>query len=369
MIRDVAVAHADPAREEVLRQMRRRYPPDLNASFGVAEVLRTGRPVLIPDLSEDLLVSVAQDAEHERLLRELGPTSSMIVPLLARGQLLGTIAFATTRAERRFGPADLALAEELARRVAVAIDNARLFAAAQAAIGLREEFLGIAAHELKTPLTTVKGYVQMAVRLVGRPALDRKRLVEVQAALEHQVSRMEGLVIDLLDIARIQRGELELRLGPVDLVELARQVVDRFEHAPERTPRHRLVLEAAGAVRGHWDADRLDQVLTNLVSNALKYSPDGGEVRVRAERCDGQAVVTVRDEGLGIAVDEQAGLFQPFARGSAARGIRGTGLGLYIAAQIIARHGGTITVASEPGAGATFTVRLPLAAPGCPAAP
>jgi PAS domain S-box-containing protein len=362
-IRDVAVAHVDPAREEMLRAMRSRYPPDLGAPSGVAAVLRTGQSELIAALSEDELAATTRDAEHRRLLRTIGPTSRMIVPLAARDQVLGAITFVSARAERRYQADDLALAEALARRAAVAIDNARLYAAAQEAISLREEFLGIAAHELRTPLTTVKGYVQLNRRLLQRPVLDRDRLAAAQAALERQVGRQVGLIDDLLDVARIQRGQLALRPEPVDLVEVARQVLDRFEHAPERTPRHRLTLEATAPVAGHWDPDRLDQVLTNLVSNALKYSPDGGAVTVRVAACDGQAELTVRDEGLGITPEEQAHLFRPFARGRPAAGIGGVGLGLYIVAQIVARHGGEVAVESRPGTGSAFTIRLPLAAP------
>jgi signal transduction histidine kinase len=275
--------------------------------------------------------------------------------------MLGAISFGATGGSRRYGPDDLALAEELARRAAAAIDNARLYASAQAAIGLREEFLGVAAHELRTPLTTLKGYAQLLARLLGRPELDRARLAEAHAALARQLGRLERLVVDLLDVARIQRGELALRPEPMDLVDLARQVLARFELAPERSPNHRLTLEATEAVAGRWDADRLDQALTNLVSNALKYSPDGGEVRVCVARRDGVAELRVCDEGLGIAPEEQAGLFRPYARGQAARGVEGTGLGLYVASQVVARHGGTIAVESAPGAGSVFTIRLPLA--------
>ena len=169
-------------------------------------------------------------------------------------------------------------------------------------------------------------------------------------------------MVDLLDVARIQRGELALRPEPMDLVDLARQVLDRFELSPERSPNHRLALEATEAVAGRWDADRLDQAITNLVSNALKYSPDGGEVRVCVARHDGAAVLRVCDEGLGIAPDEQARLFRPYARGQAARGVEGTGLGLYVTSQVVARHGGTIAVESVLGAGSVFTIRLPLGA-------
>ena len=235
----------------------------------------------------------------------------------------------------------------------------------------REEFLSIASHELKTPLTTLKGSAQLLERQLDKPALARDALTRSLDRLLGQVDRLEALIGDLLDASRLQQSRLALRLEAVDLAGLARQVVERFLPAVEEAAAHTLVLDAPAPVVGRWDADRLDQVLTNLVSNALKYSPQGGEVRVavravrRAVQAGEEAEITVRDQGVGIPPAEQATLFEPFVRGSAARGIAvGTGLGLYITARFVARHGGTIAVESAPGRGSTFTVRLPLAPPG-----
>jgi signal transduction histidine kinase len=170
------------------------------------------------------------------------------------------------------------------------------------------------------------------------------------------------LVIDLLDASRIQQGRLVLQRAHGDLVALAQAVLDRFAEASERTPHHQLVLDASEPVVGVWDLNRLDQALTNLVSNALKYSPEGGEIRVTARQVDGRALVSVRDEGIGIPPAEQGKLFQPFVRSAAVRGsVSGTGLGLYITRQIVEQHGGMITVESEPGRGSCFTIPLPLA--------
>jgi signal transduction histidine kinase len=228
----------------------------------------------------------------------------------------------------------------------------------------REEFLAIAAHELRTPLTTLRGYTQICERLLAQSTLDRDRLGRTHAALQHQVGRLEGLVADLLDATRLQHGQLALRRQPMDLTELARRVLEQVAEAPEWTPRHTLHLDAPLPVVGEWDGDRLEQVLTNLVSNALKYSPDGGVVRVAVAADGALAVVTVSDQGIGIAPGDQTRLFQPFGRGErAGRRIQSMGLGLYITAQIVARHGGTIAVESTPGRGSTFAVRLPLGPP------
>jgi signal transduction histidine kinase len=224
----------------------------------------------------------------------------------------------------------------------------------------RDEFLSIASHELRTPLTTIKAYVQLQERHLRQPAPDLPHLNSLTEQLMRQVRRLEELVIDLLDVTQLHQGHLTLHAEPVDLSLLAGEVLTRFEHAPERTARHRLRLVAPAPVVGIWDPARLDQVLTNLVSNAIKYSPEGGEVLVSVGDVGGRALVEVRDQGVGIAAVDLPRLFRPFARGTAdRRAIPGVGLGLYIAAQIVERHGGRLTVASQPGEGSTFRLDLP----------
>ncbi|HEU4793230.1 MAG TPA: ATP-binding protein, partial [Nitrolancea sp.] len=160
--------------------------------------------------------------------------------------------------------------------------------------------------------------------------------------------------------SRIQRGRLELHLEEVNLAHLTEQVMSRFELAPERTERHIVVLDTQDPVEGVWDRARLDQVLTNLISNALKYSPHGGEVKVIVRQDDDHAELIVSDQGIGITPSERPRLFQPFQRGESAHlSASGTGLGLYITAQIVEQHGGTIDLESEPAEGSTFTIRLP----------
>lgn len=235
---------------------------------------------------------------------------------------------------------------------------------AEEAVRVREQFLSIASHELKTPLTTLKVTLQLLDRQFRQPDPDRNRVETHLNRLWEQFDRLETLVEELLDASRIQQGRLELRPEPVDLVSLVEQVIDRFEYAPERKPEHQIVLEAPAAITGSWDPSRLDQVVTNLVSNALKYSPDGSEVRVSLQQSDSHAMLVVSDQGIGIASEDRKRLFQPFVRSDVVRGsVSGTGLGLYITARIVEQHGGKIRVQSEQGDGSTFTVHFPLAAP------
>jgi signal transduction histidine kinase len=350
-----------------------RCPPNPTQPGGaVATALRTGVAQYEPTTLTSLVDAEALDTDQRAALAGLAPISAIIAPVVARERQHGLLSLLFVGQERRSTAEDLVLAEELARTCALALDNALLYAAerqasasAQALARQREEFLAIAAHELKTPLTTVKGYVQLAGRFLAKPELDRERLLRILATLHVQVGRLEGLVGDLLDVGRLQHGQLALRCERLDLVALARQVLARFETAPERTEQHTLELDAAEPVTGLWDGHRLDQVLTNLLSNALKYSPAGGRVRVSIRHtADGQAEIAVSDQGIGIPPADRPLVFQPFGRGEhGSRQVAGVGLGLYITAQIVARHGGTIDLTSDPGVGSLFVVRLPLVGP------
>jgi PAS domain S-box-containing protein len=361
-VRSLELADVNPEKEEIGRQMHEDHPVDPESNHPVAQVLRSGRPILFTDVDEDVLRLFAEDDDdYLNDLREIGIDSAMYVPLIARGRTIGVISFVASESGQRYGPSDLALAQELTRRAAMAIDNARLYREAQDAVRIREEFLSIASHELKTPLTTVKGYGQILGRLLRRPSVDTDRLVRLADQLQDQLSRFETLIADLLDVSRIQQRGLELRPEPTDLVSLVRMVVSRFEYPAEPEPRHSFALHAPEELPGVWDPDRLDQVLTNLLSNAVKYSPDGGIITVNIELTeDEQVMLSVTDQGIGIPESEQGQLFRPFARSETVqRAISGVGLGLYISQQIVTRHGGVIWLQSSPGVGTRFTILLP----------
>jgi signal transduction histidine kinase len=226
-----------------------------------------------------------------------------------------------------------------------------------AALRVRDEFISIASHELKTPLTALKLQLQVGAR--GLTAAGQAPPRWLQTA-ERQVGRLEALTGQLLDVTQLRAGRLTIEPRETNLSELVPAVAERFSVEAERSGAH-LELDVAPGVTGHWDGDRLDQVLTNLVSNALKYGR-GSRVAIRLEVRDGAARLSVRDEGPGIAEDAQARIFEPFERGAEARGVGGLGLGLYIVRQIVDAHGGEVTVESTPGKGATFAVVLPGAA-------
>ena len=352
------VAHADERRAaDIAERWRAAGAGRLDGP--VARALELRRPEVLAAVDADdlaVLLALPEGTPDPAVT----PRAALLLPLAAHDRLFGVWVFARARPDRDYLPAERELAEELARRAALALDHARLYREAQEAIRMREEFVSIASHELRTPLTTVKGYVQFLTNQLRQPDWERERISWLTQQLQRQVSRLEVLVGDLLDASRIQQGRLELRPELVDLSQLARQVLDHFELVPERTDLHTLVLDAPEPTPGLYDPNRLDQVMTNLISNAIKYSPAGGEVRMTIRRLEDGAEIIVSDQGVGIPLAEQAGLFRPFARSETVRrSVNGVGLGLYITAQIVGRHGGTIAVRSELGEGSAFIVRLP----------
>lgn len=277
--------------------------------------------------------------------------TAMVVPVI------GGAVFVTARnVERPFSEEEQQVITNFANQVGVAADNARLFASQQEALQVKDQFLSIVSHEFRTPLTTIKGYAQMLQRKVlGEPEAQR-----YTQNIDAQVGRLTRLVDDLIDVTRFGRGQFELAKQPTDLRPLLDDVVTRFR-VVSRDHDFRLDLDD-GLFAGYWDRDRIEQVLNNLVGNAVKYSPDGGEVTIATAHKNGNIMVSVRDQGHGISEADQAHLFERFYRGSAERRqIKGLGLGLYVTRRIVEAHGGTIDVRSRPGSGSEFTFTLPLA--------
>jgi PAS domain S-box-containing protein len=384
-LRRLALAHVDPAKVHLAEELSERYPDDPAAGSGLPYAARSGRALLVRDVTEVELEAGAHDAEHLAILRLLQIRSVIIVPLLARGQSLGTILLVAAESGRHYGHRELALAEDLATRAALAVDNARLYRDAQMqadtqvelnaalrnamtqleeSMQTRDEFLAAAAHDLKNPLASIKGLAQLLLRRSERSeGLSPEKLTEGLERIDSIVSRASEQVEELLDVARLQMARpLELELKQTDLVELARQAIAEQK---DRSERHQLSFESSvPQLIGMWDSRRLLRALGNLLDNAIKYSPEGGPVRVSVSRDESKpakAVLTVEDRGVGIPQADLPRIFDRFMRGTNVVGeIAGTGIGLPSARHIIESHGGTITVASREGYGTSFTIRLPL---------
>ena len=365
----LVAVHRDPAKQAFLQELRRRYPTDVAAPHGYAKVIRTGESELLTNISDAVLEAVAKDAEQLKMLRELGFTSNLCVPLIAREHILGAITLAMAESGRRFDAADLALAEEVARRAALALDNARLYLEAQDAIQMRDDFVSIASHELKTPVTSLLGYSQTLLRRATkqRPYTFTERDEKALQVIVEQTRRLHTQIDALLDIGRLQRGAFSTNRQPMNICDLVEQVVDEFKPLLDHHMIELICDEGGLIVDG--DKDRLEQVLQNLLQNAVKYSPDGGRITVQVDQQDTQVCISVSDQGLGIPAAAQSLVFQPFYR-APMQGqpmIQGTGIGLYVVKEIVTLHSGTIELESAEGQGSTFRVRLPLVAPVSPA--
>ncbi len=359
VFRCVAAADVHPEKAALVREMRRRFPPTHDGAHPLAEAVRTGRPLLLPEM-DDHALAAAQGAEHLETLRTLATRSGLVAPLVVRARVLGTICFVRTAASgRRFGPADVPVAEALAERAAVAIDNARLYDDAQEAIRVREAFLARASHELRTPLTSALATVRLLPKaLDGSFGQSPAALVDIA---RRNLDAMLALVNRLLDASKLAA---EAGLPPTEPVDLA-ALVDRTLDLLRPQARDGGVALSARVPPGlavRADPLGLEQVLVNLLANAVKFTPEGGRVTVEAEGRPGEIVIRVRDTGEGVPSEHLEQIFEPFFQASrrTAPRARGTGLGLAIARQIVARHGGRVWAESDgPGRGSTFIVRLP----------
>jgi PAS domain S-box-containing protein len=480
----LVVRHADEDQTAWARQLQERYPVDPDASHGVAHVLRSGRPQLTPEITDDVLVATSRDAEHLRILRQVGLRSAIIAPLRAGEHPLGTVTLVSAESGRRYDEHDLRLVNELARRAAMAIENAHLHAAEHAArrhaedaqlrfralfegspeaivvlderdelidanpeacellgydratllamqisefaphsgavqTGLvpfpdmdewrgaselrridgagvpvdlwsrrlslptgpiricamrdlsaqraadraREEVLAAVSHDLRNPLAAIAGHVQLLRRMLRRGRMpDIERLGSRLETIDMMATRMTALLEDLVDVARLQEGEpSHATLELTDLVALVRRCARELGAASSRDI---TVTCSDPALVGLWNARGLERVVTNLLGNALKYSPAGETVQVQishVQQDDGAwAELEVTDHGVGIPAGELSHVFEPYHRGSNVRHIAGTGLGLASAKDLVEAHGGAISIGSAEGNGTTVTVRLPI---------
>ncbi len=356
-LRRVAIAHVDPNKIEFAREWSRRNPPDSTGPSGVAKVLRTGTPIIEPEISDEMLANVSRDPESLQKLRDLGLQSMMIAPLVARDRVLGTITLIIGESGRRYRPSDVEVARELGRRAGTAIDNAGLYQQSQRAIRTREEVLAIVSHDLRTPLAAIDLSATSLYHEYGAAPRARKQVEVIRRSSE----RMEHLINDLLDMATIEARGLSLNITSQDPVKIVEDAVE--VHAPLAHERSIKILAEAD-MKGEWvscDRDRIDQVLGNLIGNAKKYCRPGDVIFVRAALVGREARFSVADTGPGVSPDEMPHLFQPFWAAKRHGEKKGTGLGLYICKGIVEAHGGEIWVDSRPGEGTTLLFTLPLA--------
>lgn len=359
------------------------YDANTTLGGGIQEVLAVGQ-VIPSDVLEQAAqfgrTTFVQDGAHSMSfvnpqdpMRRVGVHSVIVCPLkTTRGELFGALSVGRHATSRSYDEADRALLEWIASHVSMKLETARLhrdlkrtnrklFEKAEQlseAVRVRDIFLATASHELKTPLSTLALQVEILRRgLDGNPGELALALSNNVEAIGRQVDRLNRLVSQLLDVSLLSEGRLDLEREEVDLYAIVLEVVSRFQLEASRRS---LDITVEGApVRGLWDPSRVDQIVANLLSNAIKYS-ERGEVTLRVSTDGDRAVLTVRDEGVGIAPDALARIFGRFERGDGSSKADGLGLGLWIVSQIVERLDGSISVQSTPGVGTKFDVRLPI---------
>lgn len=374
-LKNISVIHSDSEKLKIALELREKYPLSWNNEFHIAsKVLLNGTSQLYSEVPNELLLHVSQDDRQLHILNSLGIKSVMCVPLKARGKIIGIITLISSESGKRYNEKDLTIAEDLAKRAALAVDNASLFAEQvtarqeieslvtklKDALAARDEFLSIASHELKTPITALKLQLQLAQRNVkanADPSAIIHQLAKILDTSTRQVDRLTCLVEDLLDVARVRAGKFQLSPTEVRVVDLVRDVIDRFANQLAFT-NSRVELSVDTGIVGNWDCSRIEQVLVNLVSNSIKYA-SGSPIHISAHQNADWVTLQVRDQGPGISKEIQPLIFERFERGISSQNISGLGLGLFITRQIVEAHQGTISVESEIDQGANFVVRLP----------
>ena len=332
-------------------------PVDFGADGGYMRVLRTGVAEMLPVVDDALFARLATDPDRLARLRELGVTSHLCVPILIRDRIAGAITLASTQPGRRFTSADLTLAEEVAARVAQALDNARLFESTREASRAKSNFLAVMSHELRTPLNAILGYADLILLDVANalPRETKAQVERIRAAARHLLRQVD----DVLSFSRAESGRDALRIEAMRLEAAVGEAVDLIAPlAAEKGLAVTFVADPLAIV--HTDTLRLGQILNNLLSNAVKFTIQG-EIEVNASLEADRAVISVRDTGIGISADDCDRIFDPFwqVEQGGTRRFGGTGIGLGVARHLARLLGGEITVRSKPGAGSTFTLRIP----------
>ena len=356
----VKVAYADPNDKKNV-DIFYKYPPTLKTKSLTEQAVSSGKSILIRQVNKERYRDYARSKDHLKAIENFDVKSLMTIPLKARGRKIGAISFFSKQLYRKYTVVDLAFAEQIASRAALAVDNAHLYAHAQKAVSIRDTFLSITSHELKTSLTTIKALAQLLQRELYRAKVKNIHM-DFLTKIDSQLNRSTKLINDLLDISKIQSGRISLKKEWIDIDMLVRETAD---FCCQLSSFHEIKVLGKAGKKVFADRDRISQVITNLISNAIKYAPDTKDILVKLASTPENVVISVQDFGIGIEEDKKKKIFERFFRalGTSREKAGGLGLGLYIANELVRQHGGSISVESEVNKGATFTIILPIAPP------
>lgn len=357
VLKRVAVAHVDPQKIELAHELHAKYPPHPDAPRGVWQVLRSGESEMVATITPEMVTASVADAEQLEAIMALGLHSYMCVPLKAGGETFGTVSFITAESRRTYTETDILMAEDLARRAAIAIENARLYSDLREADRRKDEFLAILAHELRNPLAPIGNALQI-LEMTKSPT----EVQQTRGMMERQFRHLVRLVDDLLDISRIRRGKIELRLEPTPLSSVVERAVEGARPLIA-AQQHELIVELPPyPVELVVDPVRITQVIFNLLTNAAKYTDQGGRIQLLTTVNDREVCIAVRDNGIGIASTTLPHVFEIFMQVEPTdqRTQGGLGIGLMLVRSLCEMHGGRVEARSAgPGQGSEFLVWLP----------
>ncbi|HEY0673209.1 MAG TPA: ATP-binding protein [Longimicrobiales bacterium] len=354
-----AIAHRDPTTQRKLHEAAL-HRPVTNPAHPVAQVVKTGETLVLGELTVENFVSMAEGAEHALILQEMGARCAIIVPMVARNETRGAIALFTNAERRPFDEDDVVLAEDLARRSALALDNARLYRKAQSAIAARDDVLAIVSHDLGNPLSAIR--IGTTLLLSGLSEEEKqeggwKHIVGIRNSAE----QMERLIRDLLEVKRIEAGQLSVERDKVSITPLIGEAVELLSTIADGRDIKLRAIVAPDLPAVYADRERILQAFSNLVGNAVKFTPPGGTVTIAAEARADEVVLSVSDTGSGISPEDLPHVFDRYWQAKARRrGRQGIGLGLVIVKGIIEAHGGKVWAESAIGQGSRFSFSLPL---------
>ncbi len=357
----MAMAHPDPEKVKLGWELNDKYPQLTEKNHKIINIIRSQEYLLNPQISDDDLIQSAEDEEHLEILRSLGVKSTMILPLIARGKMLGYISFTTAESGRKYTVDDIRLAQDLSYRAALAMDNAKLYEEAQNANRLKNEFLATISHELRTPLNAMIGWIY----LLRNRQFEEAKFNQGLEIIERNSKSLAALIEDLLDVSRIITGKMRLDLQPIDLIFVIKSAINTIFPTGEAKGINITIELDMNSHKILGDINRLEQIFWNLLSNSIKFTPSGGEIKIITKTCleEGIIKIKIEDTGKGISAEFLPYVFDRFRQSdnSISRKYGGLGLGLSIVRHLVELHGGSVIAESEGlDQGATFTVNLPL---------